>query len=50
MSPTGDITYIRAADLIRNPGYRPSDIHEFAHASMAHSWLPSGTFIVNIIG
>ena len=45
-----------AADRIRNPGYRPtysyglarSDIHEFAHASMAHSWLPSGTFIVHI--
>ena len=43
-----------AADRIRNPGYRPTysyglarlDIHEFAHASMAYSWLPSGTFIV----
>ncbi len=42
------------ADCIRNPGEKPylliqsslSDIHEFAHASMAHSWLPSRTFIV----
>lgn len=25
----------------------PSDTREFAHASMAHSRLPSGTFIVN---
>lgn len=35
---------------IRNPRYRapcPSDTREFAHASMAHSRLPSGTFIVN---
>ena len=60
MSPVGDITIYEsqlfraysaptAADRIRNPGYHPtysSDIQEFAHASMAHSWLPSGTFIV----
>jgi hypothetical protein len=25
----------------------PSDTREFAHASIAHSRLPSGTFIVN---
>ena len=23
------------------------DIHEFAHAGMAHLWMPSGTFIAN---
>ena len=36
---------------IRNPRYRAPCSYrlarEFAHASMAHSRLPSGTFIVN---
>ena len=43
-----------AADRIRNPGYRPTYSYGLAHPisknslmqSMAHSWLPSGTFIV----
>lgn len=26
-----------------------SDIHELIHASMAHSWLPSRSFIVKIV-
>ena len=43
-----------AADRIRNPGYRPTYSYGLAHPisknslmrGMAHSWLPSGTFIV----
>ena len=46
-----------AADRIRNPGYRPTYSYGLAHPisknslmqSMAHSWLPSGTFIVHQI-
>ena len=36
---------IRAIALLAHTGL-PSDTREFAHASMAHSRLPSGTFIV----
>ena len=28
---------------------RLSDIHEFAHAGMAHSWLPSRTFLADLL-
>ena len=28
-------------------GLSPDDIHEFAHAGMAHLWMPSGIFIAN---
>ena len=51
LAPMGAPT---AADRIRNPGYRPTYSYGLAHPisknslmqSMAHSWLPSGTFIV----
>ncbi|WP_416386015.1 DUF6783 domain-containing protein [Blautia glucerasea] len=37
---------VQIAGMIFQTRSSPSDIYEFSHASMAHSWFPSGTFIV----